>query len=81
MSGSVLHKIHPRVKRVEFREKPTTRGIRFKQSTIKENLSPSRAPPKCSNPVEVESVWQDEFDEPLLRYKGKVSSITEYDAK
>jgi hypothetical protein len=81
MSGSVLHKIRPRLKRVEFREKSTTRGTLFKQSPVKEKPSPSRAPPKRSDPVEVESIWQDEFDEPLLQHKGKVSSITDYDTK
>jgi hypothetical protein len=80
MSGSVLHKIRPCIKRVEFREKSTTRGTRFKQSPVKAKPSPSRAPPKRSNPVEVEESgnWQDE---PLLQYKGKVSSIAEYDEK
>jgi hypothetical protein len=83
MSGSVVHKIPPLVKRVEFKEKSTTRGIRFKQSTVKAKLSPSRTPSKRSHPslTEVESVDQGEFDEPLLQYKGKVSSTVEYGAK
>ena len=81
MSGSVVHRICPLVKRVEFKEKSTTRGTRLKQSTVKAKLSPSRAPPKRSHPAEVESVDQGEFDKPLLQYKGKVSSIVEYGAK
>ena len=83
MSGSVVHKIPPLVKRVEFKEKSTTRGIRFKQSTVKAKLSPSRSPSKRSHPslTEVESVDQGEFDEPLLQYKGKVSSKVEFGAK
>ncbi len=83
MSGSVVHKIPPLVKRVEFKEKSTTRGIRFKQSTVKAKLSPSRAPSKRSHPslTKIESVDQGEFDEPLIQYKGKVSSTVEYGAK
>jgi hypothetical protein len=83
MSGSVVHKIRPLVKRVEFKEKSTTRGIRFKQSTVKVKHSPSRSPSKRSHPshTEVESVDQGAFGEPLLQYKGKVSSTVEYNAK
>ena len=83
MSGRVVHKIPPLVKRVEFNEKSTTRGIRFKQSTVKTKLSPSRAPSKRSHPslTAVETIDQGEFDEPLLQYKGKVSSTVGCGAK
>jgi hypothetical protein len=82
MSGSVVHKIRPLVKRVEFKEKSTSRGTRFKQTTVKAKLSPSHASPKRSSHLAgFESVDQGEFDEPLLQYKGKVSSLVEYGAK
>ena len=83
MSGSVVHKIRPPVKRVEFKAKLTTRGPRFKQFTVKSKPSPPRAPPisKRFHPTEVEPVEQGEFDEPLLQKKGKVSSIAVCDAK
>jgi hypothetical protein len=78
MSGSVVYKIRPPVKRVEFKAKSTTRGTRFKQFTVKSKPSPPRGcgPPisKRFRPTEVEPVEQRESDEPLLQSKGKVSS-------
>jgi hypothetical protein len=79
MPGSTVHKIRPPVKRVEFKEKMTTRGTHFTQSTVKAKPSPSRSPSKRSHPAEVESADQGGFGEPLLQYKGKVGSIAKCD--
>jgi hypothetical protein len=75
MAGSVFHKIRPPVKRVEFKEKSTTRGIRFIQSTVKTKASPQRSPLKRSQPAEVDGSDQHGFDdsEPLVQSRGKVS--------
>jgi hypothetical protein len=81
MPGTVVHKIRPAVKRVEFKEKFTTRGTYFKQSTVKPKPSPSRTPSKRPHPPEVGRFEQGGgFDEPLLQSKGKVSPKLGYGA-
>jgi hypothetical protein len=71
-ASSVFYKARPAVKRVQFKEKSTTRGIQFKQSTIKPTPSPSRGPSKPPQPVEGD-VFEQSSDEPLIQPKGKVS--------
>jgi len=75
MTGSVFHKIRPPVKRVEFKEKSTTRGIHFIQSTVKTKALPLRSPSKRSQPAEVDDFNQHGFSglEPLVQSRGKVS--------
>jgi hypothetical protein len=80
MAGTVIYKIRSPVKRVEFTAKHTTRGIRYKQSTLKTN-SPLRSPSKPSGPSLATSTgahdFEDRFDEPLIQYKGKVSFFSD----
>jgi len=74
MSGTVVYKIRSPVKRVIFEEKPTTRGIRFKQRTVK--AKPLRSPLKrTKHPEDAESFDHRGFDnpEPLIQSQGKVS--------
>jgi hypothetical protein len=79
MPGTVVHKICPPVKRVEFKEKLTTRGTYFKQFTVKAKPSPSRTPSKRPHPPEIARFEQGGgFDEPLLQSKGKVSPKARY---
>ena len=73
MSGTVVYKIRSPVKRVIFEEKPTTRGIRFRQHTVK--AKPLRSPSKRTEHDEAESFDHRGFDnpEPLIHSHGKVS--------
>jgi CxC2 like cysteine cluster associated with KDZ transposases len=77
--GTVVHKIRPAVKRVKFKEKSTTRGTYFKQSTVKATPSPLRSPSKRARTPAIERFEQGGFVEPLLQSKGKVSSIVGHD--
>jgi len=80
MPGSVVYKIRGGVKRVEYKEKLTTRGTRFRQTTVKTRPSPSHSPSKLNLQfADVETFEQDGFDEPLIRHKGKVSLPVNYD--
>jgi hypothetical protein len=80
MSASVIYKIPSRIKRVVFTERRTTRGTRFKQSTVKAPRSPLRSPSKRSQLADDENFEQGGFDEPLIQHKSKVSSTFVYDS-
>jgi hypothetical protein len=78
MAGTLIYKIRPPVKRVEFKVKNTTRGTRYKQSTLKTKSSPLRSPSKPSPTSNVYD-FEDGFDAPLIQHKGKVSFSIDID--
>jgi hypothetical protein len=71
MAGTVFHKMRSPVKRVEFKVKHTTRGIHYKQSTLKLKSSPLGSPSKPSQAADVYA-FEDDFKEPLIQHKSKV---------